>query len=84
MNKDLEKKDHGSHYRKEFKGIKLDPARIAQIYQITHSMQFSIFKKSLRAGAGHKSLEQDIKDMKCACERWLEMIEEDKEEGASK
>lgn len=73
-----EEKDNGAHYRKTYKGIKIDPARIAKVYGITESIQFGIMKKSLRAGKGHKSLEHDIKDIICACERWLEMIEEDK------
>ncbi len=73
--------DTGAHYRKEFRGIKLDVARIVRIYGITDSMQFGILKKALRAGTAHKTLEQDIKDIKCACDRWLEIIEEDKQLG---
>jgi len=71
--------DTGQHYRKEYKGVKLDVARIARVYEITDSMQFGILKKSLRAGTAHKSLKQDIKDIRTACDRWLEIIEEDEE-----
>lgn len=74
--------DPGAHYRYEYKGIKLDPGRIAQIYEITHPMQFTALKKILKAGErGHKDLKQDLADIKGACDRWLEMIEEDSVDG---
>ena len=73
------KNDTGKHYRKEYKGVKLDPARIQAIYGITHPMQATVMKKSLRAGTAHKTLEQDIDDIICACERWKEMLIEDSE-----
>jgi len=69
--------DHGKHYRYEYRGIKLDPARICVIYDVHHPMQINILKKSLRAGSSIKDLRQDINDMICSCNRWLEMIEED-------
>lgn len=76
-NNDAEE-DSGSHYRYEYNGIKLDPYRIADIYGITNHSQFTIAKKALCAGnRGHKNLIQDIKDIKNACDRWLEMIAED-------
>ena len=72
------KPDKGEHYRFEYKGIKLDPARICLIYGANHPLQQCIIKKSLKAGArGKKSLVEDIDDIICACERWKEMIEED-------
>ncbi len=70
--------DTGKHYRKEYKGIKLDPARIGRIYNIDHGCQFAILKKTLMAGKrGHKSVESDVRDIITAAERWLEMIAED-------
>lgn len=72
------KEDAGEHYRYEYKGIKLDPARIAQVYGITNHMQFFVIKKGLKAGKrGHKHIVQDIKDIQNACDRWLEMLAED-------
>ncbi len=71
------KKDTGTHYRYEYKGIKLDPARIQLVYGATHPLQGAIIKKALRAGSGHKNLIEDIDDIICAAERWKEMIEED-------
>lgn len=71
-------KDTGAHYRYEYKGVKLDPARIASIYGITNMAQAGILKKVLCAGnRGHKSQSQDIDDIITAANRWKEMIEED-------
>lgn len=75
------KNDNGKHYRFEYKGIKLDPARICQIYKITNLVQGSIVKKALCAGnRGHKDIKKDINDIITACNRWLEMIDEDEAE----
>ena len=70
-------RDAGAHYRYEYKGIKLDPFRIAKIYGITDFGQQTILKKALRMGTAHKDREQDLKDIICAAERMLEMIGED-------
>jgi hypothetical protein len=70
--------DAGAHYRKYYKGIELDPYRIAKIYGITDHMQFFILKKGLKAGGrGHKDLRRDIEDIKNACDRWLRTLDED-------
>ena len=74
------KNDTGKHYRFEYKNLKLDPARIMLIYNVTHPMQQIIVKKSLVTGErGNKNLLQDIDDIITACNRWKEMIEDDKE-----
>lgn len=70
-------RDAGAHYRYEYKGIKLDPFRIAKIYGITDFGQQTILKKALRMGTAHKDRKQDLKDIICAAERMLEMIGED-------
>lgn len=71
--------DQGSHYRKEYKGIKLDPARICKIYKIDSLLVGQAVKKLLVAGGrGTKGREQDLRDVVCAINRELEMIEEDK------
>lgn len=70
--------DTGKHYRFIYKGVNLDPARIALIYDLRHPMQHVMLKKILCAGKrGHNDVIDDIKDIICACERWLEMLEED-------
>lgn len=74
------KSDPGAHYRFHYKGIQLDPYRIAKVYGITDHAQFSALKKILCAGSrGHKGLLQDISDSICALERWRQMLEEDSE-----
>ncbi len=75
------KNDTGSHYRFEYKGIKLDPARIFIIYGITNPLQMAIIKKGLVTGKrGKKSIFEDIDDIITACERWKEMLLEDEED----
>jgi hypothetical protein len=69
--------DPGAHYRYEYKGIKLDPARIARIYGVTDGMIFTILKKCLRMGRAHKDKRQDLLDIISAAKRELEMMDED-------
>ena len=72
--------DKGTHYRKEYKGVKLDPARICKIYDVRNVVQSSIVKKTLCAGKrGHKDLLSDIDDIICGAQRWREMVVEDME-----
>lgn len=84
-------KDPGGHYRKEYKKtitkediargyvvLKLDPARICQIYSVLSMCLQFVVKKSLVAGnRGHKSKKQDLLDIINAAERELEMMDED-------
>lgn len=77
--------DTGKHYRYEYKGVKLDPARICLVYGVKNMVQAAIIKKALRAGSGtKKNVEEDIDDIITACIRWKEMIAEDKEESDEK
>jgi hypothetical protein len=82
--------DPGAHYRYTYRvlldetakangfvDVKLDPARICEIYGASHMMQQFVIKKGLRAGRGHKSLLQDIRDIHNALDRWEEMLKED-------
>jgi hypothetical protein len=83
--------DPGAHYRYAYRvnlsetdkangyvDVKLDPARICDVYGITNMMQSQAVKKVLCAGnRGHKDFSQDIKDIKCALDRWEEMLKED-------
>ena len=87
----MQKKDEGEHYRfgivlavteEDLETgevtINLDPFRIAQIYGMEDFALQTILKKTLVAGnRGHKDLAQDLKDIICAAERKLEMIQED-------
>lgn len=70
--------DPGAHYRYSYKGVNLDPFRIAQIYSITNFAQLTVLKKILCTGnRGYKELDQDIDDCICALQRWKEMRAED-------
>ena len=69
--------DAGLHYRKAYKGIKLDPFRIAKVYNL-NGVQLTILKKVLVTGErGSKDEVQDYKDIINAASRAIEMIEED-------
>ena len=72
--------DQGAHYRKEYKGIKLDPARIAKVYDMSSPMLFTVLKKILRAGnGGYKDYRQDLLDCINALSREIEIMDEDKD-----
>ena len=74
----MEEKALDAHYAYRFKGIRLDPYRIMQVYKkITHPAHQHAFKKLLRAGESVKPLKQDIREVIMTLERWLEMIEEE-------
>ena len=65
------------HYQYFYKGIKLDPYRIIEVYKITHPAHQQAVKKILRAGASIKDLKQDIDETIEALNRWKQMILED-------
>lgn len=67
----------GTHYKFSYKGIKLDPYRIMQVYNITNPAQQHAIKKLLRAGQSVKSLSQDIDEVIVTLNRWKEMLRED-------
>lgn len=66
-----------SYYNYEYKGIKLDPYRICQIYGVGGGPREQIIKKCLRFNnKGHDPL-QVIKEIRQALDRWEEMLGED-------
>ena len=72
--------DLGSHYRNEFKGIKVDVYRVLQIFGVTDPVAQHIVKKLLR---GTKKGHDEItvwNEVFQACERKKEMIEEEKDD----
>jgi len=72
--------DAGHHYRKMYKGVKLDPFRIADIYGCD-GIQLTILKKCLVTGKrGSKDAVQDYKDIINAATRAIEILEEDSDE----
>lgn len=66
-----------AYYHEEYKGIRLDPYRILDVWSITHPAQQHAIKKLLRAGRGHKGLAQDIAEVVECLNRWQDMIQED-------
>ena len=74
-----ETKDQGKHYRFMYRGIKLDPFRLADIFKL-NGQQLTILKKTIANGdRGHKDAIQDYEDIICAAKRAIEMIIEDRE-----
>jgi len=65
------------YYRHQFAGRKLDVYRVLLVFGITHPAQQHAIKKLLRAGRGHKPLEQDIQEVIDSLKRWQEMLKED-------
>lgn len=86
----MTEKDTGKHYRKRLKikltkediergyvTVQLDPFRIAAVYGMTCNALFTVLKKILRSGSGHKDLLADLDDIDNATKRKREMMEED-------
>jgi|14BtaG_2_1085337.scaffolds.fasta_scaffold26812_3 hypothetical protein len=71
-------KDLGSHYRNEFKGIKVDVYRVLQIFGVTDPVAQHIVKKLLRGTKKGHDEETVWNEVKQAVERKFEMIEEEK------
>jgi hypothetical protein len=67
------------HYQFVYKGIKLDPYRILEVYGIANPAQQHAVKKLLRAGRSVKTTVQDIDEVILSLQRWKEMIREDAE-----
>lgn len=66
-----------TYYSKHYKGVKLDPYRIAKIYNIDGGPREQILKKSLRGvSKGHEE-RQVIHEIRQALDRWEEMVDED-------
>ena len=68
--------DVGSHYRKTWKGLNLDPYRIADIYGFTGGPREHLLKKVLRGvDKGHTEREL-VNELKAIVKRWEEMLDE--------
>ena len=78
MTSDSDWVDLGSHYRNEFKGVKIDVYRVLQIFGVTDPVAQHIVKKLLRGTKkGHDEMTV-WNEVFQACERKKEMLEEDK------
>ena len=77
IEEDKQEPEEYEYYKYSYKGIKLDPYRILDIYKITCPAQQHAIKKLLRAGNSVKELKQDITEVIDTLKRKLEMLEED-------
>tara|TARA_R110002167_G_scaffold114163_1_gene287746 strand:+ start:187 stop:534 length:348 start_codon:yes stop_codon:yes gene_type:complete len=68
--------DLGSHYRHEFRGVKIDPYRILTEYDVTCPVAQHIIKKLLRGESKGHSNEEVWNEVKQAVDRKFEMMEE--------
>lgn len=72
-----QKADAGKHYRYQYKGIKLDPYRVAKVYAINGGPQEHILKKILRGTTKGHTEQEVINEIQACLDRWQEMIKED-------
>ena len=70
--------DLGSHYRNDFKGVKIDPYRVIQIFGVTDPVAQHVVKKLLRGTKKGHDEETVWNEVKQAVERKFEMMEEEK------
>ena len=65
------------HYKRYYKGIKLDPYRILDVYDnVKAAPHQHVVKKLLRAGESIKDLRTDVEECIKSLNRWLEMMDE--------
>lgn len=70
--------DPAAHYQgHHYRGVKMDPYRIADIYQIPAGPRWQILKKTLRGTSKGQSEQEVINEIRSALDRWQEMVEED-------
>ena len=68
-----------SHYSHQYKGIKLDPYRIAWIYRMQGGPREQIMKKCLRFTDKGQTEQQVVDEIRSALNRWQAMLDEDGE-----
>lgn len=66
-----------AYYRYHYKGVKLDPYRICNIYNIGGGPREQIIKKCLRGTSKGDEELKVISEIRSALDRWEEMIKED-------
>ena len=77
------KEDTGAHYRIYFRGGKLDPYRIVELYDVPRGPMEQICKKSLRGAKKGHTLKKVFQEIIDAATRGIEMIEEDTKDAKS-
>ena len=71
--------DTSAHYDKRYKGIKLDPYRIAAVYCMRGGPREQIMKKCLRFTDKGQTEQQVVAEISDALQRWKDMLEEDEQ-----
>lgn len=66
-----------AHYSHMYKGIKLDPYRIAKIYNMQGGPREQIMKKTLRFTDKGQTEQQVVDEIRSALNRWQSMLDED-------
>lgn len=69
--------DVAKHYKHQYKGIKLDPYRIAKVYEMQGGPREQIMKKCLRFTDKGQTEQQVVNEIRSALNRWQAMIDED-------
>ena len=70
-------KEVSKHYRHSYKGVKLDPYRIASVYEMNGGPREQILKKVLRFTDKGHSEQQVVNEIRSALDRWQQMLDED-------
>lgn len=75
--------DKGAHYRRfEYKGVKFDPYRVCQLYDIGGGPREHMLKKLLRGTTKGHTERELVAELQCSLDRWKEMLEEDHANGS--
>jgi len=69
------------HYEKKIGGAKADVYRVLDAYGFSNFAIMQSIKKLIRFGTAHKGKVQDVTEARDGLNRWLEMQNEDKNEG---
>ena len=66
------------YYDYVFNGVKIDPYRILEVYEVHHPALQHAIKKLLRSGRKEgQSIIDDVRESISALQRYLEMMEEE-------
>ena len=69
--------DPAKHYSREYRGIKLDPYRVARVYKMQGGPREQIMKKCLRFTDKGQTEREVLNEIKSAMARWEQMLDED-------
>lgn len=67
-------------YNVQWRGGKLDPMRVVDLFQVTEMGVSQAIKKLLRLGGKHKTKRKDLEEAITSLQRTIEMMDEDEQE----